>query len=103
MEEFNPWNSIYKTASGKLRGTTCLTTLQQPDGSFTVDTENTVKHMLDYFAPEDNEANDSAEHRLIRKLTREPMDTRDDKPFIQEEVASVIKSLNQKRPPGRTD
>ena len=71
MEESNPWNAIYKTASRKLKGTTCLTTLQQPDGSFTVDTESTVKHMLDYFAPEDNEANDSAEHRLIRKLTQE--------------------------------
>ena len=56
-----------------------------------MDTVSTVKHMLDYFAPEDNEANDSAEHRLIRKLTKEPMDTEDDKSFTQEEVASVIK------------
>ena len=102
-EESNPWNAIYKTASGKLRGTTCLTTLQQPDGSFTADTESTVKHMLHYFALEDNEANDSAEHRLIRKLTKEPMGTGDDKPFTQEDVASVIKKLKLKRPLGRTD
>ena len=31
-EESNPWNAVYKTASGKSRSTTCLTTLQQPDG-----------------------------------------------------------------------
>jgi hypothetical protein len=38
--------------------------------------------MLDYFAPEDNEANDSAEHRLIRKLTKEPKDTGDERSCI---------------------
>ena len=79
-----------------------MTTLQQPDGSFTADTESTVKHMLDHFAPEDNEANDSAEHRLVRKLTKEPMGTGDDKPFTQE-VASVIKRLKSKRPLVKTD
>jgi hypothetical protein len=63
-----------------------------------VDTESTVKHVLDdYFAPADTEANDSAEHRLIRKLTKEPMDTGDDKTFTQEEVASVIKKLKSKK------
>jgi len=50
-KDSNPWNAIYKTASGKLRRTTCLTTLQQPDGTFTLDTESTTKHMLDYFSP----------------------------------------------------
>jgi len=50
-EESNPWNTIYKTASGKSRSTTCLTTLQQPDGTFTLDTESTTKRMLDYFFP----------------------------------------------------
>ena len=50
-EESNPWNAIYKTASGKLRSKTCLTTLQQLDGTFTFDTEGTTKHMLDYFFP----------------------------------------------------
>jgi hypothetical protein len=67
-EESNHWNAIYKTASGKLRSTTCLTTLQQPDGTFTLDTENTAKHMLDYFVPEDNEINDSAVHMQNREL-----------------------------------
>jgi hypothetical protein len=50
--------------------------------------------MLDYFAPEDNEINDSAVYKQIRELTKEPIDTKDDKPFSQEEVASVIKKFN---------
>ena len=90
----NPWNAIYKTASGKLRSTTCLTTLQHPDGTFTLDTESTAKHTLDYFVPEDNEINDSAVHKQIRELINEPIDTDDDKPFSQEEIASVIKTFN---------
>jgi hypothetical protein len=56
-----------------------------------LDTESTAKHVLDYFAPEDNEINDSAVHKQIRELTKELIDTEDDKPFSQEEVASVIK------------
>jgi len=49
--ESNPWNAIYKTASGKSGSTTCLTTLQQPDGTFTLDTETTTKHMLSILFP----------------------------------------------------
>jgi hypothetical protein len=99
-EESNPWNVIYKIASGKLRSTTCLTTLQQPDGTFTLDTESTTKHMLDYFVPEDNETNDSAVHKKIRELINEPIDTEDDKPFSREEIVSVIKKFNPKKAPG---
>jgi hypothetical protein len=101
-EESNPWNAIYKTASGKLRNTTCLTTLQRPDGSFTLDTESTTKHMLDYFVPED-ETNDSAAHKQTRELIKESIDTEDDKPFSRDEILSVIKSLILKRLPGRMD
>ena len=99
-EESNPWNAIYKIASGKLKSTTCLTTLQQPDGTFTLDTESTAKHMLDYFVPEDNETNDSAVHKQIRELIKEPIDTEDDTPFSREEIVSVIKKFNPKKAPG---
>jgi len=75
-EESNPWNAIYKTASGKSTSTTCLTTLQQPYGTFTLDTENTTKHMLDYFVPKDSETNDSAVHKQFREQIKEPVDTR---------------------------
>jgi hypothetical protein len=82
----NPWNAIYKIASGKLRSTTCLTTLQQPDGTSTLDRESTTKHMLKYFVPEDNETNDSSFHRQIRQLITDPIDTKDDKLFSREEI-----------------
>jgi hypothetical protein len=81
--------------SGKSRSTTCLTTLQQLDGTFTLDKESTTKHTLNYFVPEDNETNDSAVHKQIRERIKEPADTEDDKPFSREETASVIKKKNK--------
>jgi hypothetical protein len=92
-EEANPWNAIYKTA-------TCLTTLQQPDGTFTLGTESTTKHMLDYFVPEDYETDDNTVHKHIRELIKEPIDTEDDKPLSREEIISVIKKFNPKTATG---
>jgi hypothetical protein len=99
-DESNPWNAIYKTASGKSRSTTCLTTLQRPDGTFTLDTESTTRHMLDYFVPEDSETNDSVVHKQTREKIEGPIDTEDDKPFSREEIAAVIKKFNPKKAPG---
>ena len=83
-EEYNTWNGIYKTVSGKSRNKTCLTTLQQTDGTFTLDTESTTKHMLDYFVPEDNETNDNAVHKQNREQVKEPVDTEGDKYISRE-------------------
>jgi len=74
IEESISWNVIFKIASGKLRSKT----LQQPDGTFTLDAESTTKHMLDYFFTEDNETNDSAVHKQVRQLIKESIDTEDD-------------------------
>ena len=47
--------------------------------------------MLDYFVPEDNETNDSAVHKQVRELIKEPIDTEDDKLFSREVIVYVIK------------
>jgi hypothetical protein len=51
-----------------------------------VDAESTIKHVLDYFVPEENETNDSAVHKQIRELTKEQIGTEDDKFFSREEI-----------------
>ena len=66
-DESKPWNAIYKIASGKSRNTTCLTTLQQSDRTFTLDPKSTTKYMLAYFIPEDNVTNGTAFHKQIRE------------------------------------
>jgi len=50
--------------------------------------------MLDYFVPED-ETNDSAVHKQVRELIKEPIDTEDDKLFSREETVSVIKKSSE--------
>jgi hypothetical protein len=52
-----------------------------------------MKHMMDYFIPEDSESSDSAHHKFIRQLTVEPLDTLDDEKFTKEEILVVLEKL----------
>jgi hypothetical protein len=47
----NPWNEVYKLAVGEK--ITQITTLRKPNGIITADIRENLKHMLDYFPPED--------------------------------------------------
>ena len=75
----NPWNMVYKIASGKIRTTTRLTRLKKEDGTYTTDTRSTLLHMLEHFAPDDTEDSDNELRREIRKEIQKPLDTADDK------------------------
>jgi len=68
-----------------------------------LDAESTTKHVIDYFVHEDNQTNDSAVHKQVRELIKEPIDTEDDKLFSPKEIVSVIKCLIPKRLLGRMD
>lgn len=48
----NPWNEVYRLAAGKRKNATQLTILGKPDGSLTADLHETLKYMLEHFAPE---------------------------------------------------
>jgi hypothetical protein len=98
--EANPWNAVYRLAAGKNRTNTQITTLQKPDGSLTRDTKETLRHMLEYFTPEDNEQEDNNHHRHIRDLTARPPTTPDDREFTRDEIRSVIEGMNNKKAPG---
>ena len=95
------WNIVYKIASGKIRTTTRLTTLEKEDGTYTTDTKSTIMHMLEHFVPDDREDSDNELHRKIRKEIQEPPDTIDDKVFTKEEIlANLKKRINSKKAPG---
>ena len=79
----NPWNIVYKIASGKERKSTRLTTLEKDDVTHTTDTESTITHMLEHFVPEDREGSDNKLHKNIRKEIQELPDTADDKAFTK--------------------
>jgi hypothetical protein len=97
----NPWNLVYKIASGKIRTSTRLTTLEKEDGMYTTDTKSTIMHMLEHFVPDDSEDSVNKLHRKIRKEIQEPIDTTDGKAFTKEEIIANLKKFNLKKVPGK--
>ncbi|KAK9295481.1 hypothetical protein QLX08_010208 [Tetragonisca angustula] len=62
--------------------------------------DETVKTLLNALVPNDEEANESAWHRNIRKDTREIQGTADSPPFAIDEIAAIINSLITRKAPG---
>ena len=96
----NPWNIVYKIASGKIRTSTRLTTLKKKDGMYTTDTKSRIMHKLEHFVPDYREDGDNELHRKIRKEILEPPDTADNKAFTKEEITANLKKSNSKKAPG---
>jgi hypothetical protein len=92
----NPWNEAYRLTAGKRRSTTQITTLRKPDGTLIADLQKTLKHMLEHFAPEDNQHDDSDLHQQARTLSMEPIYTEDDKEFTVQEIRNAVASLGGK-------
>jgi hypothetical protein len=82
----NPRNAVYKLAAGKLQSEATLSTLITQNGTYTTDILSTMKNMMEYFLPEDNESSGSKHHKFIRQLAAEPLDTLDDEEFTKEEI-----------------
>ena len=98
----NPWNEIYRLAAGKRKKTTQITTLRKLDGSLTMDLHDTLSHMLEYFAPEDNQKDDTEFHRQARILSQDSIDTDDDKEFTVDEIRNAMANMGTKRHQGKT-
>jgi ribonuclease HI len=96
----NPWNAVYKLASGKTRNTVALTTLKKPDGSKTTNMIDTLTYMAEQLIPEDNPQDDTNYHKNIRRLTEQPIETINDRDFSQDEVRQIIEGFNPKKAPG---
>jgi len=94
----NPWGVIYKLASGRDNTRAQITTLFKPDGTQTTDTTETISLMMDTFAPKDNKLDDNDYHKSVRALTKQPVNTEDDREFTVEEVGNAIASMNNKAP-----
>jgi hypothetical protein len=86
----NPWNAAYKLATGKIGRKDTLTTLQKPDGAKTANLIETMKLLIEKLIPEDNSRNDTDQHRNIRRLTEQPIETTDDREFSQDEVSLLV-------------
>lgn len=90
---------MFKLAAGKLQSKTTLLTLITQNGTYTMDIVSTMKHMMEYFLPEDNESSDSAHHKFIRQLAAEPLDTIDGEEFTKEEIQAVLEKFGPDEAP----
>ena len=59
-----------------------MTTFQKPDGSFTSDLNETVKVMLEYLIPKDEQTDDTDHHKINRALLKEPILTANNRDCI---------------------
>jgi len=76
-----------------------ITTLQKSNGTKTETMIDTLQLMLCQLIPEDNHKEDTTYHMTIRKQTKQPIYTTDDKEFTEEEVRQVIERLQPKKAP----
>jgi len=86
--------------AGKTKRVAHTTTLRQLDGSLTTDLQGTLSLIIQKFAPEDNQEDDTDNHRQARNLISMPMDTDDDAEFTEQEVTNVIYDMGNKKAPG---
>jgi len=77
-----------------------MKTLRKPDGSLTSDTKETLRLMLEYFTPEDNDLDDNNYHKHFRELTDIQPNTPDDREFTREEIGRVTEEMSNKKAPG---
>ena len=96
----NPWNMVYKLATGKIKSCSTLSTIRRPDGTVTKDLEETINVMMEHFTPADEEETDNDYHKLIRAQNATQVTTEDDKPFTTAEIREAIHALNKNKAPG---
>jgi hypothetical protein len=91
---------VYKLAAGKTRYYSLFTSLRKPDGSLTIDIEETVKLMLEHFTPEDNVKDDNEFHKQNRAQSQGTVNTPDYRKFTLVEIRNAVESMNNKKVPG---
>ena len=96
----NPWNIVYKLASGKIKNNTIMTTLRKEDGTNTTNAAETTQYILEKLVPVDNTEKETNYHILVRTDIKEPVQNEDDRDFTQEEIKNIISSMDPKKAPG---
>ena len=59
-----------------------------------------MKFMMEQLIPENSAQDDTENHRNIRRLTEQPIETTDDRKFTQDEVRQIIEGFNPRKTPG---
>jgi len=95
----NPWGVIYNLATGRGNIRAQITILNKPDGTQTANTKETLRYMMETFAPKDNKLDNIDYHKAVRTIAEQPVNTEDDREFTKEEVGNTIASMNNNKAP----
>ncbi|CAG5031125.1 unnamed protein product [Parnassius apollo] len=93
----NVWsltNRLLKTATPRRPPVTL-----NRDGTYTTDSQETAKALLDHFYPGDSPDTLPRHHELRSDMTNSPQ-SHYDPPFTQEEVLECLRQMNPKKAPG---
>ena len=66
----NPWNAVYKLATGNTKKCSTLSILRQPDGTTTQNLAEKTRYMIESFTPEGNEESYNEQQKLLRALIK---------------------------------
>jgi hypothetical protein len=92
----NPWNIVYKSASGKIKNQ-IKTAFLKTHGSHTEELRETIMCTLEHLIPKDEETVATDHHKQIRTNIDESMGTEDDREFTAEEIRYAIKRKDHKK------
>ena len=96
-ESSNPWNVVYRYASGRLRNKLILTTLKMNNNSYTTDMQITINQMIEHFVPEDSEDGDEAQHKHVRHQASAPLQMTNDVEFTRQEVKAALEKFEPRK------
>jgi len=77
-----------------------MSTLQKTNRTHTHGLLEILQCALQYLTPKDDKSEETEYHKQIRKLIEEPMETKDDKDFTEEETRQTIQSIDYKKATG---
>jgi len=77
-----------------------MTTILKPDGSYTLNINETMQVMLDHLIIKDDQTEDTEYHKRILKQTKDPILTADDRELTPAEVKNATENLTNKKAPG---
>jgi len=65
-----------------------------------MDIVSTMKHMMEYFIPENSDSSDSVHHKSIRQMAVERLVTFDDVEFTKKEILVMLEKFDPSKTPG---
>ena len=75
-------------------------TIQKSDGSYTTDAQETAEHLLECFAPNDDDNTDNQHIQIMERENEQRYCQENDMPFTTDEIYKAVFSQNDKKAPG---